>query len=545
MFSRISRLTRREFLVYGPLSIAGLIGAVSGIKHYLSPSSLQKFKGSIVGANAKVGHLMRTGKFPAVVTTSSVETVIVGGGVAGLSSAWWLQKHGHQDFLLLELDTQVGGNSQSGSNEVSRYPWGAHYLPLPGPEAVYVKALLEELKVIKGDHNGSPVYDEYYLCADPGERLYFQGRWHEGLIPQTGIPPADEIQHQEFLGLMKEYSHRRGGDGKFLFTIPVDRSSQDEEFTRLDKISMTQFLDSRGWTAPTLRWYVDYCCKDDYGQAAKDVSAWAGIHYFASRSGKADNAGKESVLTWPEGNGWLVKKLEEKFPEKIKKSSLAFNIQKNPDGGLFVDTYDVTGKTSSRILAKNVIYAAPRFTAKYSVHPTLGKLTQPQTSSTPWLVANVTVTHRPEGRGHELAWDNVSYYSPSLGYIVATHQALSHLKKETVLTYYLPLTDEAPAVARVKAFQRDHSYWSNLVAADLEKMHPGITQTITAIDAWVWGHGMVGPGVGYLWGENRKEMQQSLGDLHFAHTEMSGISIFEEAQYRGVMAAKKVLERRG
>jgi hypothetical protein len=36
-------------------------------------------------------------------------------------------------------------------------------------------------------------------------------------------------------------------------------------------------------------------------------------------------------------------------------------------------------------------------------------------------------------------------------------------------------------------------------------------------------------------------MQTSLGNVHFAHTDMSGISIFEEAQYRGVLAAKKVL----
>jgi hypothetical protein len=40
-----------------------------------------------------------------------------------------------------------------------------------------------------------------------------------------------------------------------------------------------------GLTDPHLRWYLDYCCRDDYGAGIATVSAWAGIHYFASRHG--------------------------------------------------------------------------------------------------------------------------------------------------------------------------------------------------------------------------------------------------------------------
>ena len=76
------------------------------------------------------------------------------------------------------------------------------------------------------------------------------------------------------------------------------------------------WLDAHGHTDPALRWYLDYCCRDDYGAGVAQVSAWAGIHYFASRHGfhapgDDDEGAAESVLTWPEGNAWLTRRLAE------------------------------------------------------------------------------------------------------------------------------------------------------------------------------------------------------------------------------------------
>jgi hypothetical protein len=54
---------------------------------------------------------------------------------------------------------------------------------------------------------------------------------------------------------------------------------------------------------------------------------------------------------------------------------------------------------------------------------------------------------------------------------------------------------------------------------------------------------MISPQPGYIWGEKRAKLNKPLGELWFAHSDMSGISIFEEAQYRGVIAANAALER--
>ena len=56
------------------------------------------------------------------------------------------------------------------------------------------------------------------------------------------------------------------------------------------------------------------------------------------------------------------------------------------------------------------------------------------------------------------------------------------------------------------------------------------------------GHAMVRPTVGFLGSEERKTLaNHSAGNIWFANSDLSGISIFEEAQYRGVRAADRAL----
>ncbi len=54
---------------------------------------------------------------------------------------------------------------------------------------------------------------------------------------------------------------------------------------------------------------------------------------------------------------------------------------------------------------------------------------------------------------------------------------------------------------------------------------------------------MVRPRVGFIWSEARRRVLDRQSRIHFAHSDLSGYSIFEEAQYRGVLAAERVLNR--
>lgn len=510
---------------------------------FLAVKRGRRFTGSIVGGNSTLGHALRDGKLPAISSVREAGIVIVGGGIAGLSAARQLQRKGVSNFVLLELESRVGGNAISGKNEVSAFPWGAHYLPISGSDSKEVTELLEELGVITGrDAAGLPVYREEYLCADPMERLFIHGRWQEGFVPQTGVSHDEQRVIESFFKEMRRLQGARGSDGRRAFTIPLDASSRDEEFVHLDRITMGEFMRQKGWfDCLPLRWYVNYCCRDDYGAGLEKISAWAGVHYFASRDGRASNAPGYAVVTWPQGNGWFVEQLRTRFETRIQSSCAVWNVEL--DGGyVLVDYYDALHERSERIRAKGVVWAAPHFIAQRVARP-LRENSAPVASYSPWMVANLTLERLPGGMGMDLTWDNVFYDSDSLGYVVATHQNLEPVPRRTVITYYQPLDQDEPVNARQAALARSYHDWCELILSDLSRAHPDIAGQVTNLDVWLWGHAMVRPVPGYIWGAARAQMQKPTGNIVFAHSDLSGIAIFEEAYTRGVRAANTLVEQ--
>ena len=138
------------------------------------------------------------------------------------------------------------------------------------------------------------------------------------------------------------------------------------------------------------------------------------------------------------------------------------------------------------------------------------------------------------------AWDSVVHGAEGLGVVDARHQSLSLDRRRTVLTYYRPLTGD-PAARRREAEARTLAEWRALAFSELEPALPGLKAATRRFDGWVWGHGMIRPTPGFVWGAARREAARPLGPVHFAHSDLSGLSIFEEAQYRGVAAAEEAL----
>lgn len=546
MSTPISRATFLKALA--GCAVAGAAGNV----YWQWTNSQPRFPCRMLGPSRELGHRLRTRseeKLP-ISKGSSSEVLIVGGGIAGLSAAWWLKKHGQTDFLLLELEQSVGGNSTSGRNGLSAYPWGAHYVPLPNQESVYVRQLFDELGIISSTDRvtGLPVFDDLFLCHEPQERLFKDGSFQEGLVPKRGLQKAEQAELQRFFALISDLKHATGYDGRPAFAIPLDLSSADPRFRSLDQISMQEWMTNNGFRAKPLLWYVNYCCRDDYGSTLSNVSAWAGLHYFAGRRGRAANAESDAVVTWPEGNGFLANKLRDKVEQNIRVGSLVTKIVQDGEK-LHVVTFRPASNQLVEMQAGCVIFCAPRFVAAHVLEQFEGGRSiateMTELAYAPWMVANISLRQVPAARGVSLAWDNVSYYSDSLGYVVANHQEISTRAKPLVITYYHPLSDQTPKAARMELYKAQPEQWSKKIVDDLEKLHPGIATEIISMDLWPWGHGMIRPSVGFIWSETRKRMKDPIGNLFFAHSDMSGMSNFEEAQYQGVEAAKLVLAKLG
>src|SRR5471030_3011693 len=128
-------MKRRDFLAAGAIASAGLVATAVSPRPALG--------GTLARPGMKLGHALRDGRIgrtPPV--AQKVAVLIVGGGVAGLSAAYYLSKAGLRDHLLLEMEDSVGGNAAWGENRITRYPWGAHYLPLPSRESMHVRHML-------------------------------------------------------------------------------------------------------------------------------------------------------------------------------------------------------------------------------------------------------------------------------------------------------------------------------------------------------------------------------------------------------------------
>lgn len=499
--------------------------------------------GDLLGTAQSLGHRLRDGAFPAPSASRKTDILIVGGGISGLSAAWRLAKAGIDDFLILDMEGEIGGNSRAGQSPLVAYPWGAHYLPLPTRESTLVRELLAELNVLQGDPAAErPQYEERYLCATPQERVYRYGLWEEGLLPQRGIDPDERAQQRRFHERMDELKHAVGRDGRRLFAIPMELSSRDPAWLALDRISFKQWLLEQGFEAPTLHWLANYGCRDDYGTDYSQTSAWAGLHYFACRNGEAANAASDAVLTAPEGNAWLVRGLARHAGGRILTDAMAWRIEEQKRH-VAVDV--LHAGNGLRIEARQLIWAAPAFLLPrvWPVMPAPLKAAALAGDYAPWLTANLHLSDFPEERhGAAPAWDSVLHDSRSLGYVVATHQLIRRHLSGTIFTWYRALDDVTPAEGRLLLRDTPREAWAEGILAELERVHPDIRRLTTRLDVFRNAHAMRRPTPGSLWGEARRRLVEFRSSrLHLAHADLSGFSLFEEAQYRGVVAAEKAM----
>src|SRR4030095_14537855 len=301
------------------------------------------------------------------------------------------------DFVLLELEKEIGGTSRSGTGTPVGYPWGAHYLPVPFQENKELISLLDEMAFIEGrSPNGEIVIGEQYLCREPEERVFYKGRWYEGLYLNAGASEEDKRQFAEFQKQIDAWVNWRDAKGKRAFVVPVANCSDDVEVTSLDRISFADWLRQNGFTSDRLIWYCDYACRDDYGSKLEQTSAWAGLFYFCARVRKSGEESQQ-FITFPEGNGRFVNHLFEQVKDRVRKSQMVVSIVPSEKG---VDVICFDNGELRGFRCEKVIFASPMFTAPYVIR---GFNENAQFAGTEfqhnaWFVANLFLKDRPTSR---------------------------------------------------------------------------------------------------------------------------------------------------
>lgn len=531
------KLTRREILT----AFLGVPFALSACR---SNSENTAVAGEIVGANVDVGHILRELRNVEVPANNweNVRVAVIGGGAAGLSAAYKFTKENFGDFVLLELEDKIGGTAQSGTSDIVPYPWGAHYLPVPFRENAELIALLDEMNLTEGvKENGEIIVKEQFLCREPEERIFYKGRWYHGLYLHAGESETDKREYEEFYKQVDFWVNWRDSAGKRAFVLPVANCSRDADVLALDKLTFGDWLRQKGFSSERLFWYCDYACRDDYGLKLDQTSAWAGLFYFCSRVRKSGDE-SQPFITFPEGNGRFINFLFEKIKDKTRLKTVVLEIVPH-EKGVEVIYLNTANNEIRGLRCEKAVFAAPVFTARFLIRDF--KQSAPehlaQFEHNAWFVANLFLKDRPKSRfakDFPLAWDNVLYESPSLGYVNSTHQkGLDY--GAAVFTYYYPMCHETDA--RAKLFGLNHQELADIVLTDLSRAHADIRELTEKIDVMRWGHAMISPRTNFLWSGARDEAQKPFRNIHFAHSDLSGIALFEEAFYHGIRAAKEIL----
>ncbi len=490
-----------------------------------------------VGARHERGHRLlaaaQAAQAPWPAAARRAEVLVVGAGIAGLAAARAFMQRGTSDVHVLELDDAPGGNARGHVLGGMACPLGAHYLPLPPPEAHEVRDWLHEIGLLRRQA-GRSVPDERHLCHSPQERLFFEGQWVEGLLPPAAPGSARLAQYRRFAARVDELGHGRR------FALPAVRARWDATLAALDGQTFAAWLAREGLDEPALLAHLDYCCRDDYGAGIATVSAWAGLHYFASRHGFVapgdDAPERDAVFTWPEGNAWLVQRLAAPLGPRLHPGRVVLAVREQR-AGVELLAWNEAGGDAEAWNAGTVVLAVPLFVAARllgSAAPAPLREAAARIVPAPWLVANLHLD-RPlfDRAGAAPAWDNVIHGGAGLGYVDAMHQSLRPHPGATVLTAYHAL----PAAERPALLQDDAAAWAERVVRELEAAHPDLRLRLAAIDLMRWGHAMAVPRPGLARHPALAALRSMRGRIRFAHADLAGYSVFEEAFTAGHEAA--------
>jgi monoamine oxidase len=498
-----------------------------------------------VGASHARGHRLRSADaLPAPAVQRKAAVLVVGAGIAGLSAARAFAKTGVDDVQLLELEDAAGGNSRGHVLAGMACPLGAHYLPLPGPQSHEVSDWLFEIGLLKNEM-GRTRADERHLCHSPQERLFIDGAWAEGLLPPAEKGSVMATQVRQFAQAVQKLQTTAAGARAF--AMPAHRAPWGATQAALNAQTFAQWLDAQGIHDERLRWYLDYCCRDDYGAVASAVSAWAGLHYFASRHGfhapGDEQTEREAVFTWPEGNAWLAQRLAAPFTsaanQRLHTGRTVLRVSENKHD-VQVLAWDEQKQQLEAWTTPQVVLAVPLFIAARILQspPQALRDATPWLRYAPWLVANLHLTEPLLPRvGAPPSWDNVIYGSAGLGYVDAMHQSLRTVtdgaSTQTVLTAY----HAVPMAQRAALLSGSANVWADQIIQQMAPAHPDLHRRVQRVDLARWGHAMAVPAPGVQHHPALRALRAQRGRVRFAHADLAGYSVFEEAFTAGAEVA--------
>ena len=126
------------------------------------------------------------------------------------------------------------------------------------------------------------------------------------------------------------------------------------------------------------------------------------------------------------------------------------------------------------------------------------------------------------------------------------HQSTQTVPGATVLTSYWALGGQNAAelgAHRRALLEGDWRVWADRVVAELAPLHSDLAAKLRRVDLMRYGHAMSVPAPGVRGSAALRALAAPQARVHFAHTDLSAYSVFEEAMYHGTRAGRAAAGR--
>ncbi len=464
-----------------------------------------------VSSLAQSGHLIKKALNLGISKKRQTETLIVGGGLAGIAAAHTLN---NKDYLLLELDDRHGGSSSANDYQGVALGRGAHYdLAYPAYYGSEVLKMFEQLEIIEyqGGSDSWSFKDRQHLIPAARRQQCFQdGSFRKSVMSKTAAS-------QKLMELLQPFEGR--------MIMPTRLTPTELQY--LDHMTFDTFLNAQNIdTDPYFRKLIDYQMLDDYGGTSQQVSALAGIHYYTCRPYQKQFI---ELFSAPEGNQYFVNKIHQQLPShRILNHHLVYHIEKK-GAGYLVDALDIVHNERLQIQTDALIYAGQKHSLPY-IAPEIDSPFKENVYA-PWMVVNILTKQKPNNFGF---WQNEYLDSESgfLGFIDSSVQHQGNLKGLHCLTGYYCLKPEHRSQLLTVEEHKDR-----IVNETLSYIGFMIKEPIRPEAAFIhaMGHAMSVPTPHYLF-----NAYPEIGNFKFAGADTGRLPLLFEAIDSGIMAARSL-----
>lgn len=369
-------MERRVFLKSLGISVAFVACGGSNLKGYSTNNT----------SVDEIGHLLRNkASFPKV-DGGSIDHIIIGGGVVGMTAACRMKQEG-ESFQLFELAPNLGGTSSAGEFNGMQYSQGAHYeLAYPDYYGEELIEFLKELNIIQWDESiqlWNFVDQQYIIPKEKEQQVYQDGNYRTEMFP-------DCEWTTQFEQLMDMWEGEFGLPLR-IYTFPLKM---------LNEITFKAYLHENLGPNPEMERLVDHQMIDDYGAKSDQISALAGVAYYACRPYYKRHV---PVFSPPQGNAYFVEKMYNHLDDQkssVFKNHLIASIHRKGENDYELEIIDVLQKQVKIVQTRELIFAGKQFLLPY-IFPEVKQYVLP-TKYAPWAVFSFML----DGFHQAIHWQN-------------------------------------------------------------------------------------------------------------------------------------------